>query len=205
MTRIYHFTHLENLASIIEAGGLRCDSSMPGHDYANVGHRDIKSRRLRQPVFAPPGGVVADYVPFYFAPRSPMLYVIHKGTVPGCSSRQSEVAYLVASAEDVATVRPCCFSDRNAAKSFAGFYSDLDQMRDVIDWPLMQADMWNNTPDDLERMERRMAEFLVHEFFPWNLVQYIAVYDQDKRAYARTILVRQNAAVPVRIERDWYF
>lgn len=68
--RIFHFTHIDNLASII-ATGLGCDShACPSVD---VGNHDIKQRRAERKVPVPPGGVVADYVPFYFAPRSPMI------------------------------------------------------------------------------------------------------------------------------------
>jgi hypothetical protein len=45
---------------------------------------------------------VADYVPFYFAPRSPMLYKLHKGGVPNYTNGQDPLVYLVSSAEAVA-------------------------------------------------------------------------------------------------------
>ena len=39
---------------------------------------EIKARRLAQPVRCNPGTLVGDYVPFYFCPRSVMLYLIYK-------------------------------------------------------------------------------------------------------------------------------
>jgi len=45
-----------------------------------------------------PYGCVADYVPFYFAPRSPMLYKLHKGGVPNYTGGQDPLVYLVSSA-----------------------------------------------------------------------------------------------------------
>ena len=43
----------------------------------------------------------ADYVPFYFGPKSPMLYAIKQGKVEGYQG-QREIVYLVAAAEEIA-------------------------------------------------------------------------------------------------------
>jgi hypothetical protein len=46
----------------------------------------VKDRRLSQPVSCHPSDKVGEYVPFYFCPRSIMLYIIHK-------QNHSELAY----------------------------------------------------------------------------------------------------------------
>jgi hypothetical protein len=101
VTAIYHITHLRNLADIIAVGQLWCDSKMAAQNRACVGiaHQHIKERRARKAIKIPPGGFVADYVPFYFAPRSPMLYTIHQGNVAGYDGGQAKVVYLVSSVE----------------------------------------------------------------------------------------------------------
>ena len=80
-TPFYHFTPIHHLVSIIERG-LRCDGTAAGLLAVEVGNRGIKERRRRRAVPVGGRGVVADYVPFYFAPRSPMLYAIAMGNVP---------------------------------------------------------------------------------------------------------------------------
>lgn len=73
---IYHFTHVDNLAAIRDGACLRCDAvALHGMTRTEVGARDIKESR-RRPIPVAPGGHVGDYVPFYFAPRSPMMYRI---------------------------------------------------------------------------------------------------------------------------------
>jgi hypothetical protein len=73
-----------------------------------------------------PYGCVADYVPFYFAPRSPMLYKLHKGGVPNYTGGQDPLVYLVSSAEAVAaTGASFVFSDGNCAATAEKFGSVL--------------------------------------------------------------------------------
>lgn len=202
---VYHFTHRDNLRSILRAGGLHCDARMAGRAYAQVGNPNIKGRRTRRTVPLAPGGMVADYVPFYFAPRSPMLYAIHMGNVPGCHHGQDEVVYLITDAGVLFNSCACCYTDRNAVLNHARFGSDPTKLPEFIDWPLMRARMWKNTADDLERIERRMAEFLVHRFVPWSLVRALAVYDDDNLDYVQSAFVGQPAAPTISVRRDWFF
>lgn len=70
--RIYHITHVDNLLSIIQEGGLWSDAKMieRGGPAAAIGMSSIKERRFQLPVKCHPGDCVGDYVPFYFCPRS---------------------------------------------------------------------------------------------------------------------------------------
>ena len=117
---LYHFTHISNLASIA-VEGLYSDVQIEASQRAptEVGNVDVKQRRRNLAVPLPPTGCVADYVPFYFAARSPMLYIISKGDVPTYSGGQDEIVYLVTSIENV--VEECLrfvFMDRNARPRF---------------------------------------------------------------------------------------
>lgn len=82
---IYHITHIRNLPSILEAGGLISSSRLQqqGIIYVDIAYQSIQNRRANTRVPCGAGGVLHDYVPFYFAPRSPMLCTIHRGGVPG--------------------------------------------------------------------------------------------------------------------------
>ena len=64
---LYHITHIDNLQSILQDGGLRSDAAMVarGGPAATIGMSSIKARRLRLPVKCYPGDRVGDYVPFY--------------------------------------------------------------------------------------------------------------------------------------------
>ncbi|MDO9535553.1 MAG: DUF4433 domain-containing protein [Bacillota bacterium] len=87
MNKIYHITHVDNLSSIIEDGGLWSDAEMleQGKLTALIGMSDIKQRRLTLPVKCYPQDCVGDYVPFYFCYRSIMLYIIYRANNPDLS------------------------------------------------------------------------------------------------------------------------
>lgn len=205
-TPLYHFTSIHHLASIIEHG-LVCDTSAAtGLLSVEVGNRGIKEQRRRRPVPVAPGGVVADYVPFYFAPRSPMLYAITMGNVPEYSGGIDPLLYLVTTAERLAELGlPMLFTDRNAVLATAHFTPSLADIDTLIDWPLMRARMWNNTPSEPDRRERRMAECLVYSRVPWEAIQYVVARTPPRATEARATLTRFSQSIAVRTKRDWYF
>jgi hypothetical protein len=194
-TLIYHFTHVDHLPGIVQRGLLADTAARKVGVLANeVGNRDIKERRRRRPVPMPPGGVVADYVPFYFAPRSPMMYAIDQGNVPEYSDGIDPLVYLVTDIERLLILGLTVLTtDRNAVLYFAEFATGIDRLDDTVDWPLMRQTMWNNTADEPDRMERRMAECLVHESVPWEAFSAIHVRTDSRRDEVATLLASVDA------------
>jgi hypothetical protein len=173
MAAIYHFTDVMNLRGILDSAVVRCHRL--AETEVNIGNESIKRNRTLIDVGCGPGGKVCDYVPFYFAPRSPMLYSIMRGNVEGVSSNQRRLVYLVSSTEAVYEAElPCVFSDGNAGTfGLTRFNSDPEALSTHVDWSVMTLTMWNNTAADPDRMRRRMAEFLVREEVPLNLIAEI--------------------------------
>ena len=80
--KIYHILHVDRLASVVQSGGLLSDSQMTDRPNAGttIGMPHIKERRLCNALSSHPDLHVGDCVPFYFCPRSVMLYVISRGS-----------------------------------------------------------------------------------------------------------------------------
>jgi|tagenome__1003787_1003787.scaffolds.fasta_scaffold20808985_3 hypothetical protein len=203
-----HFTHMRNLPGIAAAGHLHADSLVDRSSALRVeaADLDIKANRKQHQVTVAPFGCVADYVPFYFAPRSPMLYKLAKGSVPTYTEGQDPLVYLVSTVETVAATGVAwLFSDGNCASSVTQFFDDLTLLDSVVDWKVMRARMWNNTADDPDRMRRRMAEFLVHERVSTTCLAGIAVRTTIIEQEVESILTSFNVNLPVRVRADWYY
>ncbi|MFC8905039.1 DarT ssDNA thymidine ADP-ribosyltransferase family protein, partial [Micromonospora sp. NPDC057140] len=140
---IMHFTHIDNLPAILEARRLVADSAAGARLVTDVGSVPIKANRRTRPVPCPPGGFVADYVPFYFAARSPMMYRIakdHESGKPGFYPGGGDpLVYLVSSVDRVhrAGLRWVA-SDGNCAAMLTRFSGSLDDLAQLVDWPLMR-------------------------------------------------------------------
>jgi len=205
---IYHITPIDNLSSIINSGGLVAKSRLKEGkiNYQDISYGHIQDRRGQIRVPCGAGGYLHDYVPFYFAPRSPLLYAISKRTVPNYQEGQNSVIHLVA---DINTIEAegldFVFTDGHAAMAYADFYTDLGALGYVIDWELMESRFWFNTEDDPNRKCRRQAEFLVHQFLPWHLIQEIGVINTKIQIQVREILQRFNKQTPVEVYSKWYY
>jgi hypothetical protein len=203
-----HFTHVRNLPGILATGCLQADSQVDRRSRLVVEAADleIKASRRATSVGFPPFGCVADYVPFYFAPRSPMLYKLAKGGVPTYTEGQDPLIYLVSTVRTIADAGlPLLFSDGNCAAAVTQVFNDLELLGSVVDWQLMRAQMWNNTADDPDRMRRRMAEFLVHQRVPVSCLVGIVVRTRGMHEQAERLLVDRAVELPVRVRPGWYF
>ncbi len=207
MTAIYHITHLRNLPNILNENGLWCDSESVKRNIrpVEIAYTEIKERRTRKQVPLPPGGMLAEYVPFYFCNRSPMLYTIHMGNVPAYRDGQANILHLVSSAEAVSQANlPFVFTDGHAVVNLSLFYNDLKDLNQV-DGKVIESWSWHDTMTDNDRMRRKQAEFLVKGFFPFSLIQEIGVYSAAIRERVLPLLENVEHKPIVNIQRKWYY
>ncbi|MBE9200263.1 MULTISPECIES: DUF4433 domain-containing protein [unclassified Nodularia (in: cyanobacteria)] len=209
-TPIYHITHMNNLNSILKSGGLMANSRLKQETikYLDIAHGHIQDRRSMTRVPCGAGGTLHDYVPFYFAPRSPMLYANYRKSVDKYSGGQTPILHLVSSAEAVDTGGLSFVgADGHAAMAYTGFFDQLVYLYadNVIDWEIMEAKYWADTEEDGDRTRRRQAEFLVHQFFPWGLIQEIGVINSTIQTQVKEILQNFNIQTPIRVYSEWYY
>ncbi len=207
--KIYHITHVNNLGGIITAGGLSPDAAMSasGGLHTTIGMGTIKSRRLSLPVACHPACHVGDFVPFYFCPRSVMLYVIAQANHPELTYRggqqsivhiESDLAKAVAWAQAAGVL--WAFSASNAGARYATFHSSLNNLNE-INWPAVAE---RNFRDPAVK-EGKQAEFLFGSTFPWSLVERIGVHSQAIFSACTSALAHASHKPHIEIKPDWYY
>lgn len=207
---IYHITHVDNLAGILSDGNLISDVRIAerGGPKVVIGYSHIKQRRMRMPVSCHPGTKVAEYVPFYFCPRSVMLYTINVGGRGDLNYRDGQGQILHLEADLRAVVEwadrqgcPWAFTKANAGASYViDSYSDLTKL-DQVDWNSVRANYWS-APDV---KEAKQAEFLVHGAFPWELVSCVGVVNMLLLDRVEAAISRAGYNTPVQVRTEWYY
>ncbi len=128
-----------------------------------------------------------------------MLYVIHRGNVPGYAEGQEPIVHLVSSVETVvASGRPWAFTDRHADLAYARYFDDLANLGEVR-WDVMPMQWWT------EVKEERQAEFLVHDYCPWHCVEKIGVYNAVAAQRVRQAIATAEHRPAILVQSGWYY
>ena len=206
--KIYHILHVDRLTSVIADGCLWCDAEIArrGHAGTTIGMNNIKQRRLNELTLAShPGLYVGECVPFYFCPRSIMLYLIHRANHPELSYRGGQTPIIHLEADLSAAVawadengRRWAFTLSNAGAYYFEDRNNLTQLHE-LDWDAIQARDWQR------KKEGKQAEFLIEHSFPWQLVERIGV--MNITIYTQVVHALAGAAhrPQVEVRRDWYY
>ncbi len=209
LPKIFHITHVDNLPQILSDGALLPDAVLIARraNVAGIGMASIKQRRLTLPVPCHPGDRVGDCVPFYFCPRSIMLFLIHCKNHPELTYRggQEPIVHLELDLHAVATwadanARRWAFTLSNAGARYAEFRSRLDQLSE-IDWDAVDSTDFRSR----EVKEGKQAEFLVHGFVTWELVTRIGVHSRAIAARAEAAISAAAHRPPVSVLPQWYY
>lgn len=201
----FRMTHRSNIPWILQ-NGLRCShSTLQDPEFVSIGNPDLIERRQSRNVPTPPGGTLADYVPFYFTPFTPMLYNVITG-YGGIKRRTNEEIVILASSlielenHGVRYV----FTDRHAYLLSAEFFADRSDL-DRIDYDLLQRRDFQRDPEDPGKIERYQAEALVHRYLPVVALKGVACYTEAIRQEIEAAAAAHGVELTTIVRRGWYF
>lgn len=211
--KIYHIVHVDRLASIIADGFLWSDDLMIQRQDVGttIGMSNIKARRLNElSLSCHPDLRVGHCTPFYFCPRSVMLFLIYK--------RNEELTYkggqepIVHLEADLNTTiawaqqnnQRWAFTLSNAGAYYFEDRSEATKLTD-INWDAVQARQWSGSGVSRSVKEGKQAEFLIERAFPWHLVERVGIFSQS---LVQTVSSAMHGAAhrpKVEVKRDWYY
>jgi len=190
--RIYHFTHIDNLARIIEHDGLVASrQATPVVDASSADNREKRAERLLGT------STVADYVPFFLSPNAAVWSIIRSQKADPRLSAEirhhaaSEFVILVSTVKVAATMH-VAVADGDPAKAPTSF---------------------GVTPEDNDRVLRKLraddeailiGEVLVHERFPFEQLALIGVANDRARDLVKEILQAAAHEPKVSVYPPWF-
>ena len=194
----YHFTHIVNIPSIVEEGGLLSTNEKKRLcvDHYSIANPNIQNRRSTMPVPVGPGGVVHDYVPFYFASVNPMLLQILSCKIVD----QPYICFIAVPIEKLME-ESVVFTNASANTTIPPkFYEDPIDL-DQLDWEQIDSRGWKKQSD--EDRHARMAEALVYRKVPLDWIDsYIVFNDLGKQEILHCY--RAAGLRAPKIEGDWF-
>ena len=205
LARIFRITHVDNVAWDLEHG-LQCrNSRIANPGFRNIGNLELIEKRKDRTVPVSPGGTLADYIPFYFTPRSPMLYNIKTGFHGIAKVPMAEIVIYEASAHALAANGvTVLFTDRHAKLALAEFSADLADLNRV-DWNILQRSDFTHDPADPEKMGRYQAEALIHRELPCRHLSAVVCNGQAAKARVQAAAEQCGIPVPVVIQPGMFF
>ena len=211
--KIYHIMHVDRLASVVSDGHLWCDAIMLGRQDAGttIGMSNIKERRLKKLRLSSHANLfVGQCTPFYFCPRSVMLFLIYKRNIElTYKGGQDNIIHMEADLYDTvawadANRQRWAFTFSNAG---AYYFEDRCNLRDLdrINWDAVQARQWSGPGISSLVKEGKQAEFLVERCFPWNFVERVGVLHKSVGVQVYQSLDTGRHRPRVELKPDWYY
>jgi hypothetical protein len=212
--KIYHIVHVDRLSSIIADGYLWCDAEVVRRAPVGttIGMNDIKQRRLNELTLTNyPDLHVGDCVPFYFCPRSIMLYLIYCGNNPSLTYRggQEPIVHLQADLYNCIdwverNSKRWAFTLSNAGAYYFEDRCHLAQLSE-INWQAVHTDRWSGSGIPSSIKEGKQAEFLLENSFPWHLIERIGVHSDVIYQNVSNVLLSGKHRTQVEIKTNWYY
>ena len=136
-----------------------------------------------------------------------MLLQLKTNRVAGYTEGQEPLIYLKTTVQAVVGAgRRFVFSDGHGIAAFTKWFDDVARL-DQVDWEMVYQRYWRDEVGDMDRQRRKQAEFLIHEFCPWALVEEIVVLNTAAKTHVETTMSEFGATHRklVNVRPGWYY
>lgn len=224
-----------DLKTFLDDGEIRAKNHGTPQLVHRTSYPGIVERRGQAMFPIPQGGVVNDYVPFYFSPISSFTYTIHKGNVDlrspdgdvlGRATDDERIFFVCRISDFANSGATYCFSNLalNTNAPLPQLECDLRNLEDHIDWSVFDegpttaripqlgydgvCSYFANyaSPDRWQnRSQKRMAEFLVKDAVPLTAVSCIIAKTPAMQQSLQSIVDASDWDIPVYANRGCFF
>ncbi|HVB15045.1 MAG TPA: DUF4433 domain-containing protein [Stellaceae bacterium] len=199
-------THVANLPWLLANGLHSANGGVVDPNFTSIGNPDLIAGRAHRRVPVPPGGTLADYVPFYFTPRSPMLLNIKTGYNGVTRRANADILILVSSCQVMAGNRvTMLFTDRHAYTATAKWTNNQADLAHMIDWDILSRHDFARSDAYPDKMERYQAEALAHRHVPSGALRGIGCPSDTVKTAIEAHIQAAGLALPVFVRPGWYF
>lgn len=196
----FRLTHIDNIQYIMSHGLVRSVSTLRDENYVSIGDVQVIQIRKDRKYH---GYCLSDYMPFYFGPRSPMLYVIQHGFNGVRKVAPENIVYCVVRIEDIIKNDVgCIFTDGHALSSLTNYYgkNELSILDSFVKYDDVYSAYWNSEMDiDLKR--RKEAELLINDDLPVQYIRGFVVYNET----AKTRLINIGVAAELIVVKPGFY
>ncbi len=197
----FRMVHVDNIPHILRGGFVCRRFSAHNSDYVSIADSMVLRRRdmvLGKRI------QVEDYIPFYFGPRQPMLYVIQNGYNGVVQRSPEDIVYCVVRLDALVEGKvDCIFTDGHALSSSTSFYNgdQLVNIDGIIKYNEVYSQFWNQD-NDIDLKRRKEAELLVKYYLKADFISGYVVYNDSAK---NRLIERGVSAEKIAIRKDYYF
>lgn len=203
---LYHFTHIENLDSILKHGLLsQNEKSKLGINHNDISRQRIQEKRSNTIITCGPGGSVHDYVPLFFCKKSPML----SSVIYNKKADQKCIIYFEFPIQ-IMDQYEMVFSDRSANASLnPEFYDDTSNLK-MLNWEVIDTSKWNdenNSSGKITIAQQKQCEALFHKKLSLSSLKRVVVFNEEMEKIVCRLFASNGYDIPLTAVElyDYYF
>lgn len=224
-----------DLGLFLEDGEIRAKNHANLQRCHQTSYQEINDRRGTGVFGMPCGGVVNDYVPFYFSPLTSFAYTISRGNVPlrdfegrelGVARNEDRIFFVCNVDVFAGSGLEVCFSDLalNSNSGSPKIETNLSKLETHVDWSVFDEDpMVAGIPEIgyggvcqffrsvatpakwHNRSPKRMAEFLVRGSVPLQYVSCVVAKTEAMKDSLQAVMDASRWNIPIFAKPGCYF
>jgi hypothetical protein len=202
----YRIIHINNLPLLLQNGIVNKHHPNADNNYIEIGNPEIIDVRSTTPVKISNYGMIGDYVPFYFTPKSIMLFNIITGYWhPKVLKRnRNEILVIRCLIKELVKFPQWFFTDGQGNDMISNHYNNLVDLSQV-DWHIIQKSDFSKIDGDYDKPRRYQAEFLAHGQVPLTSIESLNVYNDQVEKDVIRLLNQNNINLAVNIQPQYFF